>query len=108
MAVHAQHTLDVLDHRIQDTMSMIRRASEPHADVAFPCYVCAQHLDQGGFANAGFPAEKQHLPQPRLTLFPAAQEESEFLLAPPQEGQSGRGRLSLVTRRLPRAENPED
>src|SRR5689334_6507606 len=82
MAVQAQHMLDVLDHRIQGTVRMVRQPAEPDAGVAFPCHVRAQYLDQGSFANTGFPAEEHHLPQPNLTLLPAAQEEPEFFLTP--------------------------
>src|SRR4029450_7227787 len=100
MAVQAQHTLDVLDHWIQGTMRVIWRTSEPNTGVAFPCHVRTQYPDPGGFAqralaHAGLPTKEHHLPQPRFTLLPASQEKPEFLLAPNQEGQSGRGRLSL-------------
>jgi hypothetical protein len=89
-------------------VGVIRRTVEPHASVAFPCNVRTQHLNQGGFANAGFPTEEHHLSKPRLTLLPASQEKPEFLLTPYQERQPGRGRLSPVTRRLPMAEDAED
>src|SRR5262249_44939593 len=100
MAIQAQHTLDVLNHWIQGTVSVIRRASAPPASVAFLCPVCTQHLNQGVFPNAGFPAEEYTLPQPCLTLPPESQEQPEFLLTPPQEGQPDQGSPRLIIRRF--------
>jgi hypothetical protein len=108
MAAKAQHPPQVLNYWMQGTMRVIRRASETNMGVAFPSHMRVQRLDQCSFANAGFPAEEHHLPQPRLTLLPAPQEQPEFFLTPHQEGQPGRGRLRLVTRRLSRAKNTED
>src|SRR5262249_43069916 len=92
MAIQAQHTLDVLNHWIQGIVSVIRRASEPHASVAFLGPVGTHPLTRGVFANAGSPAEESDRPQPCLPLPPESQEQPDFLLTPHQEGQPAGGK----------------
>ena len=54
----------------------------------------SQYLDEAGFADAGLPAEHDHLPHPVLDLFPAIQEERDFGSPPNKGGETaGRGNL---------------
>ena len=85
-----RHPLQQLDHRIQGRVLVIGRTlarRQPRLGLAG--HVFLQHLHQARFADARFPAEQHHLPDPLLDLRPALPQQPDFLLASHQGGPAG-------------------
>jgi hypothetical protein len=65
----------------------------------------AQHLGQGGFAEARGATEQHHLPEALLGLRPASPQQPQFFVAPHQEGHAGHH--GLIRMLFQRPEHPE-
>jgi hypothetical protein len=72
-AVPVHDPLQMIDHREEGTLLVIRETAKHHACGALADDVLTQHLHQARFANARFPAEEHYLAPTVLAVRPALQ-----------------------------------
>ena len=87
----------MLDHRVQRTGLVIRRALVRESEMGLGGDALAQLPHEARLADPGLAREQHHLALAVLRLPPAAQQQRDLLLAPDQRGQArGLARLEAA------------
>src|SRR5262249_15401999 len=94
--VELQQPLEQIGQRKERRIFKVWNTPTLQAHMRLVGHMVLEHLHEATLTNASFPAQEHHVPMSCLGLFPAFQEEPNFLLSPDQGGQAP-GRSHIET-----------
>ena len=84
VAVELERALEQIDQRIESAVLMVRRAATFPSDASLGRDVILQHPSQARLADPGLAAEQHDVPSAVLDVFPAVEEQPDFLVSSDQ------------------------